>query len=288
MVLSLRKTVRSGFVRLGTRNGLLLICVFVVVGVLQGGFVWVLSTTFVPLDGGTPVLPTARAGPTPGTTLPTSAVVPAVFLGAVMGGVFTIPVQVVAIRTMVSDHTDRIPEEFVLHNMGWATLHTFLGSVVTAALVVGSVVGCLVAGFHLLFSFASQSTQLWLVESWLGLLCLGVFVLVLLAPGVFFGVSLLFVGQEIAVKDRTVLGGIYGSWRRCRNHRLRLLALVVASLLIQAGVFLLISLLDATPAQIVSLIETAIAQTAMVTIMARAYVAIHNESVTPVASETHP
>lgn len=289
MELALRTTLRSGVARVCTRNGVVLIGVFLFVSLLQGGFVWVVSTTYVPLGGNAPVVPTPPAGPTPGTSLPSFVAIPSVLLATVTGGVFTIPVQVVAIRTMVSDHTDHIPEEFVFHNMGWATLHSFLGSWLVAVLVTITALLCLLPGLLLLFVVTDPPTQSWLLGSWLGKVVLGLLVLILLLPSAFLGVNLIFIGQEIAVKDRGLIQAIAGSWRRCRGNRPRLLALALLPVFVQTGVSMIVfSQLDPTLAQAITFVGTAVVQMTMLTIMARAYTTVHTDTVTPITSDSTP
>lgn len=282
MALALRTTLRAGVARVCTRNGVVLIGTFLCVSLLQAGFVWVISTTYVPLGSNTQVVSSPVAGSMPGTTLPSLVAIPSIFLASVTGGVLTIPVQVVAIRTMVSSHTNRIPEEFVFHNMGWATLHSFLGSWLVSALTTCVALICLVPGLILLF-VVSPSTE-WLLGSWLGWIGLGLSVLVLLLPSALIGVSLIFVGQEIAIKDRGLIRAITGSWRQCRGNRLRLLSLALLPILVQAGVTTpVFNQFDPLLAQGITVVETAVVQITVAAIMARAYVAVHSDGITPIA-----
>ncbi|WP_264555217.1 hypothetical protein [Halocatena marina] len=282
MAFTLRETLRSGLSRVRSRNGAILIGTFALISLFQGGFVWIISAMYVPL--GSNALASTPAGPTPGTALPSFVAVPAVLLASVTGGIFTIPVQIVAIRTMVSRHTDRIPEEFIFHNMGWATLHSLLGSWFVSILVGVTGLVCLLPGMLILFAVMDAPTQSWMLGSWLGNSGIGLFVLILLLPSAFLGVSLLFVGQEIAVKDRNLIQAIVGSWRQCRGHRVRLLLLSLVPTLIQTGVLMLVFVrLDQVWAQSLIFVETAIVQMTILAIMARAYVAVHNDTVIPIA-----
>lgn len=282
MALALRTTLRAGVARVCTRNGAVLIGTFLCVSLLQAGFIWVISTTYIPIGSDTQVVSSSVAGQTPGTTLPSLVAIPAVLFASVTGGVLTIPVQIVAIRTMVSRHTDRIPEEFVFHNMGWATLHSFLGSWLVSALTTCVALVCLVPGLILLF-VVSPSTE-WLLGSWPGRIGLGLSVLVLFLPSALIGVNLIFVGQEIAIKDRGLIQAITGSWRQCRGNRLRLLALALLPILIQAGITMpVFRQLDPLLAQGVTIVETAVVQITIAAVMARAYVAVHSDGITPIA-----
>lgn len=293
MTLALRGTIRAGVGRAFTRNGVVLIVTFLVVSVLQIGLVWLVSTMYLPLGSGTPVMSAQRAGPTPGTSPPLLVTVVSVVLVSVTGGVLTIPVQIVTVRTMVSRYTNRIPEEFVFHNMGWAVLHTFLGTWF-AVLLVGALAGggLLLSGF-LLLRVIAPSTQLWLIGHWSGWLAVGSLVLVLLLPSVFFHLSMIFVCHEVSVKDKNTIEAITGSWRCCRGNRLRLLGIVLITYLLSVGVSLFFNLglrsvtgFGIMLIQFVVMAALSIVQIVIVAIMARAYVAVNDDDLTIVAGET--
>ena len=276
MSLRVRTVFKNGLRRASTRNGLLLVCVYLVVSLLQGGLVYAVTTTVVPL--GPPTVPTVpgeagTVGPTPGSQLPALVSLQAALLVSFTGGLLTIPVQVIAHRTFVSERTDQIPDEFIFHRLGWATLNSFVGSwlVSLAFLIVAGL--CVGVGFWGLFSVAGPATTAFLLGDWLGWLLLGVFSLLLLVPSVFLGVSLVFVGQEIAVRDKNAIGALAGSWRLTRGHRLRLLVLAVLPMIphmaVSFGVF---AVLPPVPAQFIALAETGIVNIVVLAIMARAYV----------------
>jgi len=114
--------------------------------------------------------------------------------------------RIVAVRTMVGDHTDRIPASLLTRNIGLATLNGFVGGVVVLLLIgVGSVL--------------------------------------LVVPGVFLAVTFLFVRQEIAVRDVNFVDAMVGSWRLTSGERLRVLVLgivwvtaLLVALVVNAGV----------------------------------------------------
>lgn len=293
MTLALRETLRAGVARVWTRNGRVLIIAYLIVILLQSGFIWMVSTTYLPLGSGTPVLPTPRTGPMPGTSPPALAVGGSIVLAIVAGGFLTVPVYIVAARTMVSRHTDRIPDEFVFHNMGWATLHAFLGSWVVSILVLLLALGCLVPIVFLLRAVLDHSTELWLIGRWPGRIAIVLLVLVLLLPSVFLGLSLLFVCQEISIKDKNLIDAITGSWRCCRGNRLRLLVLVLLSFFLYICVSMisfvgLPMVIEPDPVllQIVYTVGASVIQITMITIMARAYVQVHDGDVTIIADDS--
>ncbi|SFS54646.1 hypothetical protein [Halostagnicola kamekurae] len=273
MTLRVRTALKNGLRRAFTRNGLLLVGVYLVVNLLQGGLVYAVTTTVVPL--GPPTIPgeTGGVSPTPGSQLPALVSLQAALLVSFTGGLLTIPIQVIAHRTFVSEWTDQIPDEFIFHRLGWTTLNSFVGSwlVSLSFLIVAGL--CVGVGFWGLFSVAVPSTTAFLLGDWLGRLLLAVFGLVLLVPSVLLGVSLIFVGQEIAVRDKNVISALASSWRLTRGHRLRLLMLAVLPMILQLVVsYGLFAVLPPLPAQFIALIETGVVNLVVLAIMARAYV----------------
>jgi type IV secretory pathway VirB3-like protein len=101
-------------------------------------------------------------------------------------------VRIVAVRTLVSDETETVRDEFVSRNLLSATLNGFVGGVVVLILVAVGLV-------------------------------------FLVVPGVYLAIAFFFVRQEIAVEDRNFIEALSASWERTSGHRLRLfgLALVV-------------------------------------------------------------
>jgi hypothetical protein len=293
MTLALRGTLRAGVARVATRNGLVLIGTFLVVTLLQTGFIWVVSTTYLPLGSGTPTLSTPRVGPTPGTSPSFLVTIVSVALVSFTGGILTIPVRIVTIRTMVSRHTDRIPDEFVFHNMGWASLHTFLGSWLVSILVYGLALGILVPSGFLLLSMTNHSTEMWLIGHWLGWIGIVLLILVLLLPSAFLYLSLLFVSHEISIKDKNVIEAITGSWRCCRGYRLRLLALILITFLFSIVVSMIFSVgvpfvieFNAILIQFISVFALTIVNIVLISIMARAYVSVNGDNVTIIAGDS--
>jgi len=276
MSLRVRSALTDGIPRAFRRNGWILIGTYLLISLLQGGLVWMVSTTALPLDS---FAAPAAGGqmPNPGSQLPPLISLQAVLIASFTGGFLTIPVLVVASRALVSQFTDHIPEEFVFHRLGWASVNSFLGSWIVSIVVSGLTIGLFVLAGWGLFATADQSTLLYLIRTWPGRALLVGACLVLLIPGAFLGVNLIFVGQEVAVRDKNVIGAIVGSWRLTRHNRLRLLALafvlLIPHMILSVG---LSEFLPPLPAQILVLIESAIVQIAILAIMARAYVQLHD------------
>ncbi|MFC6974450.1 hypothetical protein ACFQL1_06865 [Halomicroarcula sp. GCM10025709] len=93
-----------------------------------------------------------------------------------------------------------------------------------------------------------------------------------LLPSAFFGVSLLFTGQEIAVRDKGVLDSIRGSWELTRGVRGRLFLLAGVPAVIQIPLsFAVATALPELPANILTILESTVVSFIVLSIMARAY-----------------
>ncbi|ACV49450.1 hypothetical protein [Halomicrobium mukohataei] len=229
MALHVRQTITGGLARALSRNGALLVATFFVASVLQGAFVWVLATTYIPL--GTSGAMTPANTPAPGTALPALASAGAALLGGLTGGILTLPIQVVAVRALVDDGRDHIPEQLVFRSLGWATLRLFVASLLKIAVIFVLTMLSMIAVFLAaigVFLVLPESLQTTLVGSWYAsLLLVPVFLLATLPIGVVV-VVFAFVDHEIVVRDASVPSAFVRSWRVVAGNRLRLgLALVV-------------------------------------------------------------
>lgn len=276
MSLCVRSALTDGISRAFRRNGWILIGTYFLISLLQGGLVLMVSTTTLPLDSfAAPA--TGGQMPNPGTQLPPLISLQAVLIASFTGGFLTIPVLVVASRALVSRFTDHIPEEFVFHRLGWASINSFLGSWIVSIVVSILTMGLFVLASLGLFAAADQSTLLYLIRTWPGRALLVGACLVLLIPGTFLGVNLIFVGQEVAVRDKNVIGAIVGSWRLTRHNRLRLLALTLVLFIPHIIISVVLSeFFPPIPAQMFMIVESAIVQIVILSIMARAYVQLYD------------
>lgn len=211
MPIDIERVVSDGYERTVARNGLLFVGIFYLLSLLDG--------LFSPAQTRPTALPDPMAGPGPGP-VPAEGMQPyAPSLGLSPGlagllslllAVVSIVVTIGALRTFVSDETERIPRENFGHNLLWAGLNLVAGG-----LVFGIVVGI---GFVLL-----------------------------LIPGFFLLVSLFFWEVYVAAEDQNFVEGFRNSWQLTGGHRLRLFGLgvvvVVLSMLVSIafglpGVFL--------------------------------------------------
>jgi hypothetical protein len=228
MALHVRRAVSGGLDRALTRNGALLAAAFFVASVLQGAFVWALATTYVPLGMAGAAAP--AGAPAPGTSPPELVSVAAALLGGLTGGVLTVPIHVVAVRALVDDGRDRIPDQLVFRSIGPTTLRFLAASVLRAlAVFVLAFVGTFVVilGAVAVFVALPESLGTTLVGSWYGPALFVLGVLVALLPAAFVLLTFAFVGQEVAVRETTVLQAFVRSWRVVAGNRLRLGAAVV-------------------------------------------------------------
>jgi type IV secretory pathway VirB3-like protein len=209
MTLDIDVALRNGFSRTFKRNGLLLFVAFAVFGLVSSVLVQTATLQLFERLGDlstTPAGDTGTTGTAPpdvgnltGTQLalpiPLPIAVPLAILTPFVGEAL----RIVAVRTLVSDHTTSIPGAFVRENIVWATLNGFIGGIVVYLIVlIGGVIGLI------------------------GLLIGGPIVAAFLATSFFF------VRQEIAVENKNFVDALTDSWRLTSGHRIGLFALALA------------------------------------------------------------
>ncbi|WP_435076718.1 hypothetical protein [Halococcus sp. AFM35] len=235
MTLDIDVALRRGFSRTFKRNGLLLFVAFAVFGLVSSVLVQTASlqllerlgdlSTQTPPPGGpggaggagtTPTGMDDFAGTQPlALPIPLIIAAPLAALTPFVGEVL----RIVAVRTLVSEHTDSIPGAFVRENIIWATLNGFVGGIVVGFIVlVGGIIGLI------------------------GLFIGGPIVAAFLATSFFF------VRQEIAVENKNFVDALTDSWRLTSGHRIGLFALAVA--------IWLISLIVSIPGTVIGLVAT--------------------------------
>ena len=285
MTFRVRSAFADGVPRIFRRSSWILIGAYLLVTVLQDGLIGMISTAVLPLGDSTALI-SARQMLTPGTQLPPIVAFLSFAIALFTGTLLTSPVLVVANRTLVSQFTDRIPEEFVLHRLGWATINSFLASLV----ILVSIGMITVALFGLtgwgLITIADQTLLGQLSGTSLGQALLIGTSFVLLLPGAFLGVSLTFVGQEIAVKDKNVIEALVGSWRLAQYNRLRLFVLVLGMFVAQISFSFASEFLQLISIQIISVVGGVFFQIGWLSIMARVYVQLHNrDEIAPLVTD---
>ena len=220
MTLDIDVAIKRGFSRTFNRNGLLLIGAFLVFGLVSTVLVQTaslqllerlndLAQTAPPgpgTGGGTGGAGAPPTGTTdPAGTQPLALPIPLIIAAplAALTPFVGEALRIVAVRTLVSDHTESIPRAFVRENIVWATLNGFVGGIVVSFIVViGGVIGLI------------------------GLLIGGPLV------AAFFATSFFFVRQEIAIENKNFVDALTDSWQLTSGHRIGLFALAVAIWLI--------------------------------------------------------
>lgn len=225
MTLDIDVAIRRGFSRTFNRNGLVLIGVFLIFGLVSSILVQTVSLQLIERlndlaaqapppnpggAGGAGTPPTVTGDPAGSQPLalpipliiaaPLAALTP--FIGEAL--------RIIAVRTLVSEHTKSIPRAFARENLVWATLNGFIGGIVVWFIVIiGGIIGLI------------------------GLLIGGPLV------AAFFATSFFFVRQEIAIENKNFVDALTDSWRLTSGHRIGLFAL--------AAVVWLISLVVSIP-----------------------------------------
>jgi hypothetical protein len=195
MPINIETALRRGINRTVARNGLLLAAVIYVVSTVNaivglGVQRWVANRSVLPM--GAPLSRGMDAGVSREVGAALFAIPPAV--GAVvslLAGLATIVLTVGALRTFVSDETERLPSEHFTRNMVWPGLNFLVGTIVFGVLVA--------------FGFV-----------------------LLVVPGIFLLVALAFWTVYVAVEDKNFVTAMQDSWGLTRGHRLRLFILGVA------------------------------------------------------------
>jgi hypothetical protein len=254
MSLNISDALSDGLSRTFERNGLLLMVGFLLLGAVDavtGQTIAAAAVRF--LRGQLEQLPPgAMAGqPTlPGpeqTPLALPVPLPVAFGLVVVVAFLAEAVRIVAVRTLVSDETEGIPDEFLSRKLLWATFNGFVGGIVMLILTL------------------------------IGLVFL-------IVPGVYIALGLFFVRQEIAVEDKNALDALAGSWELTSGHRLRLLALAVVLVVVGLVVSLIAGAVDLAGMTVLTTLVSVVLGAATtvfgVAVAARAYVQLTDEDPT--------
>lgn len=240
MSVDIGRAIEEGGKRTVARNGLYLVAISWVVGVLGALFGNTISRDAfegVP-DGpaGMPFDPSVvgpSLGLSPGVAGLLSFVVS--LLGLVVGAA--------AIRTFVTDDTETLPGSRFTHNLGWLLVNLFVGYIVFA-IVVG----------------------------------IGFFLLVF--PGVFLLVSLWFWAVPVAVDDENFVEGFSDSWALTSGNRLWLFVLgfIVAIIAVVISfVFGIVAVFGGWIGLLINQVGSAFATVFVLAATARAYVQLTAE-----------
>jgi hypothetical protein len=196
MSLDVGDALREGAEHTVSRNGILLTGLFGIVGLVS----LAARDSYLAWVLETGNLPPGSEAVLPANPAPMSLGVPlGVALALWLVTVWaTELLRVLTVRLVAADHTDTIPATLLTRRLGWVLVNGFVGTLV-AKLLVG--VG-----------------------------------LVLVVPGVFLAVSLLFVRQVVAVEDARFDEAIARSWTLAQGNRVELFTLCVVWLALWVGV----------------------------------------------------
>jgi hypothetical protein len=211
MSLDIGAAVTEGVRRLRSRDGLVLVGAFLVVGVLSS-----VATQSLTVGISEALLEFAQSPDAPagtdveafreqlrqtraGSPLAVDISAGAAFGLAFLLGLLAEALRIVAVRVFYASAGDRPTD--LRRNLAFATANGFLGGIVVSVLVL------------------------------LGLVFL-------IVPGVFLALVLFFVRQEIAVEDRNFVDAMAESWALTRGNRLNLLGLVFVLLVVGFVAFL--------------------------------------------------
>jgi hypothetical protein len=180
--------------------------------------------------------------------------------------------RIVAVRTLVSDETGRIPGAFVRRNIGLATINGLLGALVVGVLAGGGLFLALVIGTTLVSGGVPT------FGGPFGAVVVGVLVgiglLLLFALGVFLAVAFFFVRQEIAVEDENFVDAMADSWTLTGGDRVEVfvVALVVVALDVVASLpGFALAFLDPAVGALVGIVLGAVATVFGIAVACRAY-----------------
>jgi hypothetical protein len=212
MSLDISDALSDGLSRTLERSGLLLVATFLALGVVNAvsgqtssaALTRFFRTQLAELPPDAFAGPTGAGGPPalPGpeqTPLALPVPLPVALVLVLVVAFLAEAVRIVAVRTLVSDETDTIPESFVTRNIISATVNGFVGGIVVFILV-------------------------------------GVGLLFFVVPGIFLALAFFFVRQEIAVEDRNFVDALSASWELTSGHRITLFALALILFLISVVV----------------------------------------------------
>ena len=253
MPVNIETALKRGVNRTVARNGLLLAGVLFVISTINEivGFGVALR-----LRGALPMSALPTNFPFPGdTSAALFAVNPAV--GAVvslLAGLATVVLTIGALRTFVSDETERLPREHFTENVVWPGLNFIVGAIVFAVLVA--------------FGFV-----------------------LFVVPGIFLLVALAFWAVYVAVEDENFVAAMQDSWGLTRGHRLRLFLLGVAVAVVAivvSAVFGVAGIVGGVVGVIVTQIGSALTTVFTLATLAAAYEQLVSLSVeeTPVTAES--
>ena len=158
--------------------------------------------------------PSTPAGDPPVVVTVVSQVLSTVFIS-----LLTVPVGIIAVRIYVGGTRQTIPDHYLFHRIGRATVTGLGVSVVEVAALVAAFVGPLLLGFGI--AVGADLPAVLALAILFGGVVLAVFLSVVVL------LHFVFTMQEVAVQDRRLVGALKHSWATVSRDRLRVGALLI-------------------------------------------------------------
>lgn len=254
MSLNVSRAIREAAYRTVSRNGAVFVLVFALLGTLStvvtDSLLLLVDSFAAEVEGAEPV-----GVPTPlGLSLSGSVIL----LLGLAWLLANAAASVVAMRVLVSEHVDAIPDDLLSRRLTGATVNDIAAEVVAYVLI-------------------------------------GIGFLLLVIPGIFLAICFYFTRPLIAVEDRGFIDALTESWRLTRGHRLRVFGLLVIVLLVGLAVSipatLVSALFAAAPAvgAVIGIVLGAVTTVFGLAVVARAFVQLRDElEGEPEADEDRP
>lgn len=253
MSLNVSRAIREAAYRTVSRNGAIFVLVFALLGTLStvvtDSLLLLVDSFAGEVEGAEPVgVPTPLGLPLSGSVI--------VLLGLAWL-LANAAASVVAMRVLVSDQVETIPDDMLSRRLTRATVNDVAAEVVAAVMI-------------------------------------GIGLLLLVVPGVFLAICFYFSRPLIAVEDRSFVDALAESWRLTRGHRLRVFALLVIVALVGLAVSipatLVSGLFAAAPAvgAVIGIVLGAVTTVFGLAVVARAFVQLREGGDEPAADEGRP
>ena len=245
MSLDVGLALREGVNRTATRNGVIFLSVFFLLGVLNSVLIdsmllW-LDSLAAEFDEVEPIAP--ETGP-----LAISMSGSVIVMLGLLSFVVTAAASVITIRTMVSSHTRRIPDDLLSHRLTVATVNDLVGNLVAGLLIV-------------------------------------VGLLFLVIPGVFLAIGFYFLRPFIAVEDENFVDALVSSWNLSKGNRIEIFVLLLVVIVVTIVFAIPGLVLEFSTASYAPTIDafltpalTALTTVFALTVTARAYVQLRPEA----------
>jgi len=235
MSLQIGDAVRDGFRRTVRRNGLVLVGAFVGFGLINAVVTQSLTAAVTDLTARSGTAAQPQLFPSPSAlAIPIS--LPVALVLVILFAFVAEAFRVVAVRVFAGPETATIPDD-ATSDLPATVLNSFVANVVTA---VGVTIGLVLLVF----------------------------------PGVYLAMALLFVRQEVAIGGDNAIDALSTSWTRTKGNRLSLFALALVLFVVGLGASapgFLLQLVSPTVGTVVSTVLTGVVSVFGIAVVTQAY-----------------